>query len=1589
VSLLSLPVRRPVATAMFYLALVMLGLIAWQRIPVELFPELSGDRLTVFFSRPGSEPEVIEREILLPLEGRVRELAGISETWGRVSGSSGTYGVRFEPGVDLKVAELELRRIATEIERAQPRGSVVEAGGSEQFSAISKFVMVVQVSGAAGRGPLRDIVADRVEPRLESVPGVRDVLVFGGGDEGVEVRLDPRRLAAAGALPDEVAAALQRIVVRRTSVGAVEEPSGRRLVLVDAEPEGPFSIGAARLHPERPLRLRHVAQIDRTHADEREVFRVNGEPAIGAVIFKHADANLVRLGNGLRARVAELDGELAPLGVQVSIVSDAAELVSDQIERLERLAGSGYLIALAVLFLFLRRLRGVLVVAVTAPVSLLTALAFLYVSGTTFNLLSLFGLAVGLGMLVDNGIVVFEAVQRQLEHGRNADDAAREGARRTARAIVAATATNAVVFFPLLLIEIEGVMLRAVLAELAVAYLLPLAASLLVALGLVPLLARRLAAPAAMARLAEERARRREQAGLAPPDRGRELFAGLVRTALVSPGLWLTGVGVAVGITVVVTSTWFAVSGGADQPPEAEEVQVAVRLDRESTLEQTTAVVERLEREVLDIPGVDRVSTMVQESSASLTVTLADRDERPPDTDAALVRGRLDTVVQQQLDGVTLLRPGEEDPGGGSGGHGGAEEVFGQAPREIRVSHPDRDTLWRLAHEIRRRLGEIEEIGPNATIGQRAGMDEIIVDPRERMLEGLGMTSDQVLPALSVVRREGVVMQTTLGLADGRELPVTVLRETEPRSRAELARTQLATPGGSFTLGSLATLREVPASPPIVHRDGRRELSVRYQFTAQAPDSGPRRVALEQRVEEAVRGVHRPSGATIDLPQRDEQTSWFRKVLIPVVLSLLAVLALTFESLVLPLLVLVALPLTLIGATWALVLAGMPAGAMALVGATALIGLTVNPAILLVDRMQQLARAGWPAGGAALGAVRERARPVLMTTATTLAALWPLALATGQENEIWPPFATVVMGGLAVSTLLTLLVLPVGYVLLRRLDDLFGRIGPWVVLGWLTLTTACVTPLFVTETITSLTWQIVVTVLIGAGWLGAIVLGWQRPPVPEPEAAPGRPPRLEIRSLHKTYGQPGPIRSALRAPDVFARRVLARGGRTFLPARARDRIAPLLLLSAGATYLAWFVEATFWNAVWVMAASALAAWAVIEVRRARGRVDELGRVLPGGVEGVIAVAAPWIGWVVLALWGSVIPRLEEQLTRGWSAPAIGLGLLAVLTALVQAGRRTALAVGRGEISTEATGRARRLRSLWRSAAHRVFGLDVPVSPVRALSNVELRVEGGLVGVLGPNGAGKTTLLRVLAGILDPSVGRVTLGGVPLPTIRSRLARWVGYLPQDFGLPGAVTVRRYLDYYALLYELTPASERRRRVGELIEEVGLTSRADHRIDQLSGGMRQRVAIARTLLRLPAVVIVDEPTVGLDPRERIRLRNLLGKLAAGRIVLFSTHVVEDVAVACRRVVVLADGKVVFDGEPERLAERAEGRVWELRLTGAESWDPPAACTVVDQSPEPDGGQRFRLVADAAPDERARPVEPSLEDGYLVLTGLRRGTS
>jgi multidrug efflux pump subunit AcrB len=565
------------------------------------------------------------------------------------------------------------------------------------------------------------------------------------------------------------------------------------------------------------------------------------------------------------------------------------------------------------------------VVAVAVPVSLLAALALLFVGDLSLNLITLFGLAVGIGMLVDNSIVVYEAVQRQLERGARPDEAAAEGIRRTVRAIVAATATTAVVFLPIAYAA-ESTMVRGLLNMLATAILLPLASSLLVAVGLVPLLARRLAAPAAISRLQAKKQRRESFAGLVLPDRGRELFSGFLKVALRRPALWLLVVFAAVFFTVILALPLVAVMMGAEEPREADEVRLTVDVPRGESLDAIKEGFASLEKAALNLDGVEYVESVIQEDSGSLTVKFEVKDKRPEDLTALRVRKVLRDAAEP-LVGFDIRTTASSGSGGSERG-GGTGNLFGTGPAEIVVSGPDVRKLADLAEAVRSRLESVPEVGRHGVwISGRGGQAEIRVTPDDFMLTQLGLNPDQVLPALSLIRREGTAMRTGFILADGREIPLTVrINEDQPRLvRSKIEDLRLATPIGVMPLGALAEAHKMPPPPTIFHHNGRREVSVYYRFNDRAPGPGRARRALEEQVLSMVREVHRPAGYTVETQGEDESTSWFKRVLVPIILLLFAVLAVTFESLTLPVLVLLSVPLTILGATWALVLSGMSA----------------------------------------------------------------------------------------------------------------------------------------------------------------------------------------------------------------------------------------------------------------------------------------------------------------------------------------------------------------------------------------------------------------------------------------------------------------------------------------------------------------------------------------------------------------------------------------------------------------------------------------------------------------------------------------
>ena len=273
--------------------------------------------------------------------------------------------------------------------------------------------------------------------------------------------------------------------------------------------------------------------------------------------------------------------------------------------------------------------------------------------------------------------------------------------------------------------------------------------------------------------------------------------------------------------------------------------------------------------------------------------------------------------------------------------------------------------------------------------------------------------------------------------------------------------------------------------------------------------------------------------------------------------------------------------------------------------------------------------------------------------------------------------------------------------------------------------------------------------------------------------------------------------------------------------------------------------------------------------------------------------------------------------------------------------------------------------------------------VQALRGIDLEIGPGMFGLVGPNGAGKTTLMRILAGLLRPTQGSALVLGHDVTTAQGKQAvkSALGYLPQELGLYPDLTAREFLDYIAILKGIADARTRRAQIDELLDLVGLAREADRRLKTYSGGMKRRVGVAQSLLGDPQLLIVDEPTAGLDPEERVRLRNLLADTAARCAVILSTHIVEDISQSCNDLAVIREGRVVFRGSPRHLISQARGNVWNIVTAG----ERPDSELIVISTLQLEDGVQFRVLGDASAHRAAAPIEPSLEDGYIWLMQQR----
>lgn len=1009
-------VRRPVATAMACVAACVLGAISLARMPVELLPDIALPTLTIRTAYPGAGPSGVERFVTEPVERAVARVPGVQRVSTVSSEGASLVTIRFAWGTDMDYAALNVRRrldrLRYELPSTVGRPTILRADpGSEP-------VLTIAASGPDLR-ELKPLTETVFLQRLEQIDGVARAAVVGGLEREIRIEVDPERLQGFGVSIEELSKAL--VAANYSAVGGTIRRGGYRYALrALGEFRSVDEIGATPLKrgPAGTLLLvRDVAAVEDGFATRETVVRYNGRESIGIPVFKEAGRHTVRIAKRVETVLAGLRGEFPEVDLQV--VSTQARFISEALSNIVSALVLGGLLAALVLLLFLHDARYPLAVALSIPISLAVAFGLLNAAGVSLNLMSLGGLALGVGMLVDSSIVVLENIFRHRAAAAGATEAASRGAEEVQTAITAATLTTAAVFVPVVYVEgVAGQVFR----DLSLAVAFSLLASLAVALTILPVVASRL-----LSRDAYPTAGRLPGADHSVVerfsylcDRSYDRFAdrydALLAWSLDRKGCVLALA--AASLAVALAAGWTL---RRDVLPPLDEGTFRVRLalplgtPLEVTERVTTWVEERLRadagvRAVFSRVGRARATDAMGPSAGAHAAWLDVRLREGVASRAVLDRLRTQlSALPTRLRGALWFELGRTAALRRGLGLTGADLA-------VRVRGHDLGKASALAHEVRRRLAGVRELA-NARVGFSTGRPEIHIEvDRERAARhGLGVR--EVADAVQAFLR-GLISTQFVRFNE----KVDVVVRPPDSVRDDWVKL------GSFTLSGvplreLVDVREALGPVEILRERQERVVPV-YADVAH----GGLGQAIS-RVQRALEGLPVPTGLRLEVAGgNEEMRESFRSLAFALALALLLVyliLAAQFESLIHPFTVLLSVPLAAIGAVLALRVVGHGLNVISLIGIVVLVGIAVNNAIVEVDFMNRARRAGAPVRRAVLEAGRVRLRPILMTTVTTILGLVPMAFGVGADLRA--PLAVAVIGGLVSSALLTLVVVPAAY----------------------------------------------------------------------------------------------------------------------------------------------------------------------------------------------------------------------------------------------------------------------------------------------------------------------------------------------------------------------------------------------------------------------------------------------------------------------------------------------------------------------------------------------------------------------------------
>lgn len=1012
-------IKRPVFATMVIVSFMVLGIVSLGRLGIDLFPEVNFPFVNVIVPYPGAGPEEVETLVTRPIEDAVAGINGVKRVISTSTEGLSMVGIELRLEIDPQAATAEVREKVAAIRARLPEQIKDPTINRFDVSALPIATYAVG-SGTLPSDVTRRMVEDDLKPLLSQIDGVAAIEVNGGQVRELQVNLDPRRLEALNLPLTEIAATL--------AADNLDVPGGqvrRDGQAVSLRTQGQYQTASAienvilRSSGGSTVRVRDVGIVVDGYQDRTSTTRLNGEDAVSFSVRKQSGANTVEVQRKLDAALAKAAPSFPQL--QIKTVHTDAEAIMENVTDVRAHIIFGGIMAVLVVFVFMRDWRSTAITALALPTSVIATFFFMYAIGFTINMMTLMALSLVIGILIDDAVVVRETIYRHMEHGEDPFTAARNGTSEIGLAVMATTFTILAVFLPVgFMTGIVGQFFKSFALTIAFA----VAISLLVAFTLDPMLSSRFVRFIPL----EERTRTRtgrllERVG-GVYDRLDRRYHRLLEWAIAHP--WKI---VATAAVVFVASMSTLSIIGTEFVPQEDrgEFVVNIEVPAGTAFEQTVAHVAEVENVVKAMPDVRQIFSTVGFEGSPLKASLRVKAGKKHERERGLAELKVD--IRERLKQIPLLKMTVADP----------EFMQGaptQAPLSVFLRGDDMAALQRLNEEVVQKVRAVPgAVDVDSTL--ETGQPEMVADVNRELAADLGFDVGSVALQLRGMV-EGIV-PTRLREND-KEYDIRVRLAPEFRNDfAAIARTPLYSPTGAVVRARDIVRLTPEVGPAAIEREARRRQA---KINIELSDRSLGEVTTD--VGKVMASVAMPPnfewGFAGDVEMMQESAAAMGLALVLATAFIYIVLASQFESFLEPFLIMISLPLALVGALLAILLTGKNLGMPAMIGVVMLMGLVTKNAILLVDLTNQYVREGFSTREAILKAGPVRLRPILMTTSAMILGMLPSAMGRGEGSEFRSPISIATIGGLITSTLLTLIVVPVAYLLLARTLE---RVTAW------------------------------------------------------------------------------------------------------------------------------------------------------------------------------------------------------------------------------------------------------------------------------------------------------------------------------------------------------------------------------------------------------------------------------------------------------------------------------------------------------------------------------------------------------------------